>query len=329
MSEKSSENKIGLLRFVPHYRSVRWGGRRIAAFKNIELADDRVGESWEISALPQMESVVTGGVLDGLKLSEVLDRYGLEIMGETLLDRYKGRFPLLIKFIDAEDDLSIQVHPNDVHSDGNGKTELWYIIDSLPGSHIYSGFNQNLNPQTMRTLIDRRRVTEVLATHFSQMGDVYYLPAGRIHSIGAGNLVLEIQQSSDITYRLWDWDRRDSHGQLRELHVDKALEAVDFSQTDYGLARPQVLPDRETIVKRTPYFTVTAVKVVSRMTLPVESLKSFRILVAVEGDGVVTDDAGCACNITRGQSVLVPAAVDSVTIQAGSQPLKLITAYIE
>jgi len=205
-------NRLGLIRFTPHYRTVRWGGQRIAQFKNIHLEDTHVGESWEISSLEGMETVIAEGPLSGMTLTDLLRNYGEEILGEELHARFNEKFPLLIKFIDAEDDLSIQVHPDDKLSNGCGKTELWYIIDAQPGAHIYSGLNRTLTHREMTRILAERTITNVLAKHYSQPGDVFYLPAGRVHSIGAGNFVLEIQQPSDITYRLWDYDRRDADG---------------------------------------------------------------------------------------------------------------------
>ncbi len=324
------DNDISIIRFTPWFRTVRWGGRRIAGFKGIDIPTDRVGESWEVSPLEGMETPVESGPFAGMSPRELLQSHGREIMGEKLSERYGNNFPLLIKFIDAEDDLSIQVHPDDAESDGNGKTELWYIIDAIPGSHIYSGLNCTLTPEQMRRRLTSRTLADVLAKHYPEPGDVFYIPAGRVHSAGAGNFVLEIQQPSDITYRLWDWDRRDTNGQLRELHIESALKAVDFSQTDYGLARPQLIPDRETIIKRTPFFTVTAMNVATRVKLPIASLQSFRVLVAVEGGGDVIDPHGRAFKIKQGQTLLVPAQLEYVNIiHTSESPLKLITVYVE
>lgn len=322
-------NRLGLIRFTPHYRTVRWGGSRIAQFKNIHLDDDHIGESWEISSLEGMETIIAEGPLSGMSLSTLLHEYGKEVLGEELYARFGEKFPLLIKFIDAEDDLSIQVHPDDTLSDGCGKTELWYIIDAQPGAHIYSGLNRTLTHCEMTRILADRTITNVLAKHYAQPGDVFYLPAGRVHSIGAGNFVLEIQQPSDITYRLWDYDRRDADGNLRPLHIERALQAVDYTQTDFGLARPQLLDDRETIIKRTPFFTVTALCVEDKVRLEVKARHSFRVLMVVEGSGTVNDSDGNSAVISRGHTVLVPASTDRVEIRATDRPMRVITAFIE
>ena len=318
----------GLLKFTPKYRTVRWGGRRIAAFKNTEPTGDHIGESWELSALPDMLTPVTEGPLKGATIPQLMEKYGRELVGEQLLYRYGCEFPLLIKFIDAEDDLSIQVHPDDILSHGHGKTELWYIIDAAPGSTIYSGLNRTLTPNALRKHIDDHSLTDVLAIHYPMAGDVFYLPAGRIHSIGGGNLVLEIQQSSDITYRIWDFDRRDKDGCLRELHVDKAIPAIDLNQTDYGLAHPQILRGYETMVKQTPYFSVTAMIVDGEMTVPVSALDSFRIFIAVEGEGTLRASDGTEMSIRCGETVMAPASTTDVRVTSGAGPLKLVTVFI-
>lgn len=322
-------NRLGLIRFTPHYRTVRWGGQHIAQFKNIHLEDTHVGESWEISSLEGMETVIAEGPLSGMTITDLLRNHGEEILGKKLHERFGEKFPLLIKFIDAEDDLSIQVHPDDKLSNGCGKTELWYIIDAQPGAHIYSGFNQKLTHGEMTRILNERTITNVLAKHYAQAGDVFYLPAGRVHSIGAGNFVLEIQQPSDITYRLWDYDRRDANGNLRPLHIDSALQAVDYTQTDFGLARPQLLDNRETVIKRTPFFTVTALCVEEAVKLEVSANQSFRVLMVVEGSGTIEDSNGNTAIISRGHTVLVPASTEWVEIRATDRPMRVITAYIE
>ena len=318
----------GLLKFAPHYRTVRWGGQRIAQFKNIRPCGEHIGESWELSALPDMLTPVSEGPLKGATIPQLMDSHGTEIMGERLLSRFRHQFPLLIKFIDAENNLSIQVHPDDIISHGNGKTELWYIIDAAPGSIIYSGLNRTLTPDALTRHIENRTLTDVLAVHHPMAGDVFYLPAGRIHSMSGGNLVLEIQQSSDITYRIWDYDRRDKDGQLRELHVDKAMRAIDFNQTDYGLAHPQILRGYETMVKQTPHFSVTAMMVDSEMDVPVHALDSFRVFIAVEGEGSLRADDNTEMTIRCGETVMAPASTRNVHITSGSGTLKLVTVYI-
>lgn len=282
--------------------------------------------------MPGMLTTVAQGPLAGRTLPELLDADAEALLGRHLYARHGRHFPLLVKFIDARDDLSIQVHPHDEMAPGEGKTELWYIIDAEPGSKIYSGLNRKVDAADIARRLADRTLPDVLARHHAMAGDVFYLPAGRVHSIGAGNLLLEIQQPSDTTYRLWDFERRGLDGKLRPLHIDKALQAIDYDQTDYGLARPELLDGSETLVKRTPYFTVTALKVSGHqpVRLDIAATDSMRVLVAVDGQGTVTDAYGHKVAISRGQTVLVPAAARWVDIQADADaPLRLITAYIE
>ena len=326
-----SNEKIGILRFEPRYRTVRWGGERIARFKGLaESPGKLIGESWEISGLENEETVVAEGPFKGMTVSQLLATHGEEILGKRLSGRFGTFFPLLIKFIDAQDDLSIQVHPDDSTApDGHGKTELWYIIKRDPGAYIYSGFNRRLNNEKLRGYMSANRLVDVLAKHNPVPGDVFYLPAGRIHSIGGGNLILEIQQTSGTTYRLWDYNRRDVNGKPRELHIEQALKVIDYGQTDYGLARPQMLIDFETIVKSTPYFTVTALQAMQPLRLPVKEFDSPRILVAIDGSGLVSADGGRPMKIKRGQTLLVAADTDEILITPTSTPLKLISVFIE
>lgn len=328
MSDKQS---LGLFRFRPIFRSVRWGGTRLGRFKGMaDLPGDHIGESWEISGLEGEETIIADGPFEGKTITEVLRTNGERLMGSRLYERYGNFFPLLVKFIDAEDDLSIQVHPGDEEApDGRGKTELWYIIKSEPGSYIYSGFNRPLNREKLRAAMDANRLVNVLAKHFAAPGDVFYLPAGRIHSIGAGNLLLEIQQTSSTTYRLHDYDRKDKDGKPRQLHVSEALDVIDYSQTDFGLARPQMLIGCETRVKNTPYFTVSAIQVMNSLRLETSEVDSPRILIAIAGSGIITDPDGNSAEIRRGETILVPAETAYVDIAATSTPLKLITVFIE
>ena len=330
MSEGLSIDRIGILRFDPLFRKVRWGGTKLGDFKNAVLPSGSIGESWEISGLSGHETCVSDGLLKGMSVSQLLEKYGEFILGKNLYKKFGNFFPLLIKFIDADDDLSVQVHPDDECApDGLGKTELWYIIKAESGSYIYSGFNRPVSRDRLLESLGQNKLVNLLAKHFSTPGDVFYIPAGRIHSIGAGNLLLEIQQTSSTTYRLHDYNRHQEDGSFRELHIENALEVIDYSPTDFGLARPQMLINCETRIKTTPFFTVTAAQVMNELRLEVAELHSPRVIVSIEGTGVITDSFGNTAKIRRGQTLLIPAATEYVDIVATSTPLKIITIFIE
>lgn len=222
-----------ILTFAPQYKSVIWGGNRISELKGDSHDTVSIGESWEISALEGHESVLDDGPLKGTKISELAETFGAKLLGQTVVERYGNKFPLLIKLIDARDILSLQVHPNDSIAqkkhNARGKSEMWYIIDARQDSRIFCGLAAPLSPESLDSHIDNKSIMDVVATYRSRAGQFYFIPAGTIHSIGAGNLIAEVQDSSDITYRVYDHDRTDADGRPRQLHIDQAREAIDFT----------------------------------------------------------------------------------------------------
>ncbi len=207
-------------KFVPYLKPVLWGGDKIAPFNGVSCDALNMGESWEISGVPGQESVGAEGPDCGCSLPELVERYGARLVGEHVLRRYGNTFPLLVKLIDAKKDLSVQVHPDDAmaakrHGGSLGKTEMWYIIDAEPGARIYAGLSKPITPGGYTRLVEEKKIMDVVACHESSPGDIFFLPAGRIHAIGAGNLLAEIQETSDITYRVYDFDRRYADGNLR------------------------------------------------------------------------------------------------------------------
>ncbi len=218
---------------MPYFKSVIWGGERICKYKGVEQTEEKIGESWEISAVPGHESVVAEGPYKGMRITELIDCFGAELLGSKVMERYDGKFPLLVKLIDANDNLSVQVHPDDElakkRHDSLGKTEMWYIIDADKGAKIYSGLNREMTPEEYVARVADNTIEETLAVHDSHPGDIFFLPAGRVHAIGAGNLLAEIQESSDITYRIYDYERRDAQGNARELHTELAKDAIEYT----------------------------------------------------------------------------------------------------
>lgn len=302
--------------FHPYLKSVIWGGTRICQYKGIEQPDNQVGESWEVSEVPGYESVVSSGSYEGMTLHELIDRFGDELLGFSVFKRYEGKFPLLIKFIDANDDISVQVHPGDKlaaeRHDSMGKTELWYIIKSESGARIYSGLREHLTPEEYVRRVADKTFSRALAEHESFPGDVFYLPAGRVHAIGAGNLLAEIQQSSDITYRIYDYDRLDNDGKPRELHTELAKEAIDYRI--YDNYKNEAIPEESDYceIAGCDHFTAHRIKLDGEKEFCFDS-SSFTILICIEGNAVIKCREG-KMTLRQGNTVLIPAAATSFTL---------------
>lgn len=310
------------IRFIPYFKTVIWGGDRICRYKGIEQTEARIGESWEISEVPGHESVVAEGPYKGMRLTELIECFGPELLGKDVFDRYDGRFPLLVKIIDANDNLSVQVHPDDElareRHDSLGKTEMWYIIEAEEGAKIYSGLNRELTPDEYVSMVEENRIEEVLAVHDSCAGDVFFLPAGRVHSIGGGNLLAEIQESSDITYRIYDYDRRDAEGNARELHTEHAKDAIDYTfHKDYKStpADPSVA---DVVIAECKHFKVDRLLLDGEMELSYDDA-SFTVVMCLNGEAVLrvkSEELRVKdCILKAGETVLVPAALTSFTLE--------------
>ena len=308
-----------MFRFLPILKSTLWGGNRIIPFKHLTEVQGQVGESWEISGVPGSESVVADGPYKGMTLTTLVRQLKDKLVGRENYQRFGDTFPLLIKFIDARLDLSIQVHPNDATAQRQGlpcgKTEMWYIIDSTPDAMLYSGMQRQITPEEYTRLVDSDTICDALACHDVHPGDVFYLPGGRIHSIGAGCFLAEIQQTSDTTYRIYDFNRRDKDGNLRPLHTEKAAESIDYNVYDnYRTPYHHVLNESTPLVE-CPYFTTSLYDLTEPMTLDYSELDSFVILIAVEGEGTLTDNESGSLSFQAGETLLIPAATDIITIE--------------
>ena len=220
------------LKFEDILKPVIWGGNEICKFKDVNPKLEGIGESWEISQVEGNVSVVADGEYKGATLTEVMEKEGVSLLGKHVVERFGKDFPLLIKFIDARDFLSIQVHPDDTlakeRHNSFGKTEMWYVISAVEGAGLYSGFSQEITPEEYVERIENNTITDVLQFHEVKSGDVFFLPAGRVHAIGKGIFIAEIQQNSNITYRIYDYNRKDQNGNGRELHTELAKDAIDY-----------------------------------------------------------------------------------------------------
>lgn len=278
-----------------------------------------MGESWEISDVPGDESVVADGADAGKNLTQLMQEYKEKLVGKENYQRFQGKFPLLIKFIDAKQDLSIQVHPNDElamkRHQSMGKTEMWYIIDNTGGkAHLYSGLKKKITPEEYAQMIEENTICDALDKYDVQPGDVFFLPAGRIHSIGAGCFLAEIQQTSNITYRIYDFNRRDKNGNLRELHTELSKDAIDYTvENDY---RTHYTPHKDEPVELVscPYFTTSVYNLTESMTMDYSELDSFVIYICMKGSCTVTDNEGNCISLKAGESVLFPATTQNLEV---------------
>ena len=309
---------LPVLKFTPIYKSVLWGGTRICRFKGVASEGDTIGESWELSPMPGHESVVAEGPFAGRTLNSLVEEYPEAILGANVVKRFGANFPLLIKFIDSTSDLSIQVHPDDElalrRHNALGKTELWYALEPLDDAFIYLGLTRRVKPDEFNSLVASGNIISVLRRIPVKSGDVFFIPSGRIHALGKGNLVVEIQEASDITYRIYDYNRRDSQGRTRELHVEQSVDAIDFHDTVEEHHNLLPSPGQTLQLGKCQYFTTDAINVAGETSLDLALRDSFTILVNIGGDLKITSPDGETVSFPQGTSVLIPAEIPSVTI---------------
>ena len=321
---------MAILKLKAPCKDYIWGGNRLREEYGKQLDSDRIAESWELSCHKDGQSVITGGEFDGKTLSDYIAAKGKGVLGKNC-----GRFeyfPVLIKLIDAKDNLSVQVHPSNEYAlrvEGEyGKTEMWYVVDADKGARLRSGFAKQVTPAQYEASVEDNTITDILAEYEIHPGDLFFLPAGRVHSIGAGAFIAEIQQTSDITYRIYDFNRRDADGNTRELHTEQAKGAIDYTVLpDYRTKYEQV-QDRETELVSCPYFTTSLCDLTAPLTLDYAALDSFVVVICVEGKGMIADDSGNEMPIHQGETVLLPATVKSLRIVPEGK-LKMLTSCIK
>lgn len=317
--------------FKPILKTTIWGGERIAPFKKINTTLHNIGESWEISGVEGSESVVADGPDAGLSISQLIDKYGESLLGRNNFLRFGNHFPLLVKFIDAASDLSIQVHPDDEiaqrHGGLNGKTEMWYVLDAAPDARLANGFKEPIRPESYKQMVADGSILEALNFMDVATGDAFFIPARRVHAIGAGALIAEVQQTSDATYRIYDYGRRDANGQPRQLHTELALETVDFTDTDGRAVDYTPQDDIPVNIVDSKFFTVNVLRVASDFIRDYSERDSFVILVAVEGAATLISGES-HMRIEAGTSVLIAASEGKVEIKPEGT-LRLLETYIK
>jgi mannose-6-phosphate isomerase len=291
---------------------------------------DNCGESWEISGVPDNESKIKNGQLSGQTLNQVIKEFKGRLLGKRVHEKFENEFPLLIKFIDANDDLSIQVHPEDklawMRHKSFGKTEMWYIIQADENAELIAGFNKGMNKKLYLKHFHNGTLMDVLNREKVNAGDVFFIPAGRIHTIGKGLLLAEIQQSSDVTYRIYDFDRKDSHGNTRELHIDEALDAIDYNFYPEYKSKYHDKSNQPVEIVRSTYFTTNKLSLQSKIKRNMKSYDSFVIYICLDGQGIIEHN-DFKTRIGMGEVLLIPAEIAQYALNPEDH-MKLLETYI-
>jgi len=324
-------NELYPLKFKPIFKDKIWGGDKIKTILGMDYSPlKNCGEAWVLSGISGSGTIVTNGFLRGNELRELVEVYMEDLVGESTFEKFGDEFPLLIKFIDSNDSLSIQVHPDDALAArrglGNGKSEMWYILEAEPGAEIISGFNQKMNVKTYSEFVENNKLVEILNKEKVQKGDVFNIPAGRIHALGPGILLAEIQQSSDTTYRIYDWDRVDDKGKSRELHLDLALDAIDFSVPDSYRTSYEKIQNKTIPLVNSPHFTTRLIDFDKAIRKDYTELDSFVIYVCVEG--MTKIECGSSLeSLKKGEVLLIPATAAQVILSPNIES-KILEVFI-
>lgn len=322
------------LLFEPNLHSLVWGGNRLRLYKGLEPSEEPIGESWEVSTVPISTSKISNGAWRGKDLTVAINENPEAILGRKVNEKYHGKLPLLVKFIDAKKDLSIQVHPNDemaMREHGKmGKSEMWYVIKADKGAHLYAGFKKEITLEEYQYRIKNGTITEVLADHEVKLGDVFYLPAGRIHAICGGIMLAEVQQSSDVTYRIYDYDRLGLDGKPRELHTELASQALDYHVEQNYRSEYIASLNKAVQIIDSPYFSVCVMDVTKPFHRDMMKYESFIIAMCLEGDCLIhVRSTGDEVMLKQGNSTLIPAAIADYDIIPLHGTTRILDAYID
>lgn len=316
------------LKFQPILKDRLWGGSRLGSLLGKPIKNDQTGESWEISGVPGNVSIVANGLLKGKTLQELIDQFHDHILGEEVVQKFGREFPILIKFIDAERALSIQLHPGDELAQKRhqsfGKTEMWYIMNAKQDANLIIGFKKDVIPEEYKSSLENDTLLELLNYESVKEGDAFFINTGKVHAIGGGVLLAEIQQTSDITYRIFDFNRRDSDGKLRELHTDLALDAIDYKKKDDFKVFYKDTEGLPNMMVSCPFFTTKYLKLTEDKELDLSGQKSFSIYICVAGSAIIRTDKS-SVPLVLGETVLIPAIVDSLVIQTQQITLLQVT----
>ncbi len=317
-----------IIKFRPILKQVLWGGNKIIPFKQLDAEMEQVGESWEVSGVKDNESIVANGQYEGMKLNDLVALLKGDLVGKENYERFGNEFPLLIKFIDASKQLSIQVHPNDEQAKAKGlkrgKTEMWYIMESAPDATLLSGLKCTITPEEYKAMVENNTITDALCEYRVSEGDVFYLPAGRIHSIGAGTFLAEIQETSDVTYRIYDFKRKDKDGNYRQLHTEAAAECIDYSVENDYRTKYEARKNEGVELAQCTHFTTSVYDLDEPMLLDYSKLDSFVVLIALSGECTLsTGDA--ETQLRAGETVLLPATTQTLSV---SGTVKFLETFV-
>lgn len=316
--------KLYPLQFEPILKDRIWGGEKLKTILNKPISSKITGESWELSTVEGDVSVVTNGALKGKSLMELIDETPNEILGTKVFSRFGKQFPLLFKYLDAREDLSIQVHPNDKlakeRHNSFGKTEMWYIMQADADARIIVGFKEDSSKEEYLKHLEDKTLVSILDDVKAKAGDVFFLETGTVHAIGAGLVVAEIQQTSDITYRLYDFDRKDANGNTRELHVDLALDAINYNKVDTQ-KKYETKANTSNVVVDCPYFTTNFIPLEDKVAVS-KSGETFTVYMCIDGSFEIEFD-GFKHSYIKGDTVLVPAEVKAFILNGKASILEI------
>lgn len=306
------------LKFKPIFKDKIWGGQKIKTVLGKDFSPlPNCGEVWVLSGVEDNQTEITNGFLEANSLSEVLEIYMGDMVGENIYKKFENEFPILVKFIDANDWLSIQVHPDDdlawKRHKSLGKSEMWYIFDAEEDAELISGFSKEIDKEEYQKHLDNKTLKSVMNFEKVKSGDVYYMPAGRVHALGPGVLLAEIQQTSDVTYRIYDWDRIDEAGMMRELHIDEALDAIDFKVYDQYKTDYISKLNKTVDLVESPYFITRLIDINEPIKKDYSELDSFVIYVCAEGDLTLMHE-GEKYHLSNGEAILLPAVIQEVEL---------------
>lgn len=326
------EKSLYPLKFKPICKDVIWGGEKLRDVYGKACASDKTGESWEVSGVEGNVSVVAEGFLKGNALDELIEIYMGDLVGDAVYEKFGIDFPVLIKFIHSKDVLSVQVHPDDEfaaeYEGGFGKTEMWYVIDAEEDAGLISGFKSSIDKEEFMKHLNAGSLKEILNEEKVKKGDVFFIPSGRVHAIGPGIVLTEIQQTSNTTYRIYDWDRTDKDGNSRELHLDKALQVMDFEKREDISTKYDRIQNSTVNLADCPYFTTSLIEFDHPVDKDFNLIDSFVIYICTEGELMVNYKGGVAVSIRKGETVLIPAELKEISLLP-KEKSTLLEVYIK